>query len=169
VQQWFSDAAPYLQANWRFQQWQLTAFLSTDGGWWQTLKGFGSPRWALVWDLGLIVSYAYVLATMVTRAFAGAAGLNRLGLAVQPMLNRLGWALPLMVFADVGEDVFSWLTISLGHSELWALAAFGRVGMALCAAAKLVGLLGVLVLVIGRRALSPRQALPLGGSKAAAG
>jgi hypothetical protein len=169
VLQWFSDGALYLHANWQFQQWQLTAFLSTDGGWWATLTSFGSPRWALVWDLGLIVSYTYVLATMVTRAFARAAGLNRLGLAVSPLLNRLGWALPLTVFADLGEDVFSWATITLGHNELWALAALGRVGMALCAAAKLIGFIGVLVLLIGRHGLGPRPASPMGGSKVAAG
>jgi uncharacterized protein (DUF2235 family) len=169
IKQWFSDAALYLRANGQFQTWQLTAFTSTDGGWWRTVQGFDSPRWALVWDLGLIASYGYVLATMVSRAFAHAAGLNRLGLAIRPVLNRLGWALPLMVFADVGENLFSWLTITLGHNELWALAAFGRVGMALCAAAKLVGLLGVLVLLVGRRGLSPRQVQPAADGKVAAG
>jgi len=160
VQQGLTDGARYLQANGRFQLWQLTAVFSTNGSWWETLKTFDSPRWALVWDLGLIVSTTYVLATMVTRAFARAAGLNRLGLAVSPLLNRLGWALPLAVFTDLGEDVFSWLTITFGHNELWALAALGRLGMALCAAAKLLGLAGVVLLLLGRHALGPRQTPP---------
>lgn len=169
VQRWPEESWLYFEANWQFQWWQLTAFLSTDGGWWTTLQRFGSPRWALVWDLGLIVSYAYVLATMTTRAFARAAGLNRLGLIVPALLNRLGWALPLAVFGDLGEDFFSWTTITLGHSDLWLLAALGRLAMALCAAAKLVGLLGVAVLLVGRRGLGPRLTQQVAGSKSVTG
>ena len=169
VRELFAQAASYLKTNAQFQAWQLTAVLSIDGSWWHALSSFGAPRWAVVWDLGLIASYAYVLAALATRAFAGAAGLNRLGLPVPTLLNRLGWALPLMVFADVGENLFTWVAITLGHAELWALAGVARLGMAACATAKFVGLAGVLVLVVGRRVLGPRPERSVSGTRAAAG
>jgi len=68
-------------------------------------------------DFVSIVCYAYVLATLATRAFAGADGLNRYGHAPSRLLNQLGWAPPLMVFADVAENVPTWLTFTLVHNE----------------------------------------------------
>jgi hypothetical protein len=77
---------------------------------------------------------------------------------VPRLLNVLGWALPLAVFADVGEDLASWATITFGHNELWVLAWLGRIAMAACSLAKWAGLLGVLVLVVGWRGLRPAEA-----------
>jgi uncharacterized protein (DUF2235 family) len=153
---WADAASRYLVANGEFQHWQLTAILSTEGRWWAELQAFHAPRWALVWDLGLIASYAYLLATLASRAFARAAGLNRLGRPVPRLLNLLGWALPLAVFADVAEDLASWATITFGDNELWLLAWLGRLAMATCSVAKWAGLLGVFVLVLGQRALARR-------------
>ncbi|HSC00037.1 MAG TPA: hypothetical protein VLE45_08985, partial [Burkholderiaceae bacterium] len=143
-------------ANLRLQHWQLAALFSTDGGWWQAALAFHSPRWAVVWDFALILGYAYVLATLAARAFAHAVGFNRYAAAVPRMLKLLGWALPVMVFADVAENVFTWLTLTSGHNGVWWLAWLGRLGMALGAAAKIAGLAGVLVLIVGWRWLRPR-------------
>jgi hypothetical protein len=153
---WLAEAGRYLVANGRFQHWQLTAILSTDGHWWAELQAFHAPRWALVWDFGLIASYAYLLSTLASRAFARAAGLNWLGRPVPRLLNLLGWALPLAVFADVAEDLASWATVTFGHNELWALAWLGRLAMAACSIAKWVGLLGVLALLLGWPGLGSR-------------
>ena len=143
-------------ANLRLQGWQLGAIFSTDGSWWQTALGFDAPRWAVLWDFALIVCYAYVLGTLAARAFAHAAGFNRHGRAVPKALNVLGWALPVMVFGDIAENVFTWSTLTAGHEGVWWLAWGCRLGMALGALAKLVGLAGVLLLVVGWRALRPR-------------
>ncbi|MBE7426638.1 MAG: DUF2235 domain-containing protein [Ideonella sp.] len=145
-----------LDANWRLQGWQLGAIFSTDGSWWPSALGFHSPRWAVVWDFALILCYGYVLATLAARAFAHAASFNRYGRAVPRVLNALGWALPVAVIGDAAENVFTWLTITAGHTGLWWLAWPCRLGMALGAAAKIAGLAGVLLLVVGWRALRPR-------------
>jgi hypothetical protein len=105
----------------------------------------------VVWDIALIVSYACVLSTLAARAFAHAAGLNRLGRRVPKALNILGWALPVAVFADLGENLFTWVTITLGHNELWTLAWISALGMAVGSIVKIVGLAGVLVLILGWR------------------
>jgi uncharacterized protein (DUF2235 family) len=147
----------FLDANWQLQWWQLNAILSPDDSWWRAAGQFDSPRWAVLWDLVLILCYAYVLATLAARAFAGAAGFNRYGRAPSRLLNILGWALPVMVLADVAENVFTWLTLTLGDNGVWWLTWPSRLGMALGAIAKIAGLAGVLLLIIGWRALRPRH------------
>lgn len=153
----FQDAGTYLSENLRFQRWQLAALFLTDGTWWSEAQRFHAPRWALVWDLALILSYAYVLACLASRAFTHAAGLNRLGRPVPTALRVLGWALPLAVFADLGENLASWATISLGHAELWLLASVGRAAILICTLGKLTGLLGVAALVLGQGLLGPQS------------
>jgi hypothetical protein len=148
------DAWAYLGEDLRFQRWQLGALFLGDS-WWSELLSFHAPRWALVWDLALIASYAYVLSCLAARAFASASGLNRLGRPVPRPLALLGWALPLAVLADLAENLATWVTITLGHNELWLLAFFGRLAMLACALAKLIGLAGVAVLLLGRRLLRP--------------
>jgi uncharacterized protein (DUF2235 family) len=155
VRLWFTEALPYLRENAAFQRWQLTAWVSLDEGWWRALGRFASPRTALAWDLAFIASYAVVLSFAVSRAFAHAARFNRVGQAVPPWLNRLGWALPLLVIADLGENAVSWLAITLGHHEQWLLSWFARAAMAAASVVKFVGLAGVLALVIGQRWLQP--------------
>jgi hypothetical protein len=149
----------YARANLLFQLWQVSALFHNDGAWWYALT-FDAPRWGLAWDLLLIASYAYVLATLAARAFAHAARFNRLGMPAPKALNWLGRALPVMVIADVLENLFSWLAITLGHHELWLLAALCRVVMTLAVLAKYAGLAGVLALIFGWRALRPRQPAP---------
>ena len=150
----------HAQANLQFQLWQLTALWHNGGAWWTEALAFKAPRWALAWDLLLIASYAYVLATLAARAFAHASGFNRLGIAPPKALNALGWALPLMVIADVIENLASWLAITLGHHELWLLASLCRAVMFAAVLAKYAGLAGVVALIFGWRALRPRQPSP---------
>jgi len=143
----------WLHSNAQFQLWQLSAVFSTDGQWWQAAAAFVAPRWAVVCDFAFIACYAYVLATLAARAFAHAAGLNRLGRPVPKKLNVLGWALPVLVIADVLENIFTWFTFTFAHNEWWPFAAVCRAGMALAAVAKYVGLAGVLALIVGWRAV----------------
>lgn len=105
------------------------------------------PRWALVWDLALIACYATALSWFAAKAFARLAGLRQTGAGPRPWLNRLGWALPVMVVADVGEDVFSWLALTLGVNGVVALGWLAHVLAAILSALKFVGLFGVIVLI----------------------
>lgn len=145
----------HAMANLQFQIWQLVAVFSFDGSWWDATQAFASPRWAVLWDLVLIAAYAYVLATLSARAFAHASGFNRLGMTPSKALNLLGWALPVMVIADVVENLATWFVLTLGQQELWLLAGIARIVMALAVLAKYVGLAGVLALILGWRALHP--------------
>lgn len=135
---WFYDGLAAVQ---RGQVWEgLVTGL-------QRVNQFGSPRWSLLWDLGLIVAYAHVLSRFCVAGFARGAGLRRVGQPVSRGLNRLGWALPLMVFADVGENLFTWLAITLTHSGYFLLAVLAGALMTLLALLKWVGLLGVVGLI----------------------
>lgn len=114
----------------------------------QRVNQFGSPRWSLLWDLGLIVAYAQVLSHFCVAGFARGAGLRRVGQPVSRWLNRLGWALPLMVYADLGENLGTWLTITLTHSGYFFAAVITGVLMALLALLKWLGLAGVVWLIL---------------------
>ena len=168
LRQMLSSYPRFLATNLDFVHWQMLWFRDglaavQDGQVWeglinglQQVSQFGSPRWSLLWDLGLILAYAQVLSRFCVAGFARGAGLRRVGQPVSRWLNRLGWALPLMVFADVGEDLATWLTISLTHSEYFFIAAFTGVLMALLALLKWIGLAGVVWLIfwpgrVGRR------------------
>lgn len=168
LRQMLSSYPRFLATNLDFVHWQMLWFRDglvavQDGQVWeglinglQQVNQFGSPRWSLLWDLGLILAYAQVLSRFCVAGFARGAGLRRVGQPVSRWLNRLGWALPLMVFADVGEDLATWLTISLTHSEYFFIAAFTGVLMALLALLKWIGLAGVVWLIfwpgrVGRR------------------
>ena len=151
----------YVETNLYFVRWQMAwwwdgpaASLAQGGSVWQGVVeglqraqlGFQSPRWALLWDLGLIVSYAQVLSRLCVAGFARGAGLRRVVDHTPRLLNALGWALPLMVFSDLGENALTWLTITLTSSEYHAIAALTGVLMSLAALLKWVGLAGVAVL-----------------------
>ena len=148
------ELGAYLQQNisqnLSFARWQLL--------WWRgdhletSIYQFASPRTALVFDFALIITYAYVLAWLAVRAFARIARLRRVGEGVDTLsttwLNRLGWALPVAVFADVGENVVSWFVITfIGANWAWTSLVLAVV-MTVLASAKFVGLLGVLVLLL---------------------
>lgn len=159
VWQALSSYPQFLATNLDFVRWQMLWFweglAAVEKGqiWEGLITGlqqaylFGSPRWSLLWDLGLIVAYAQVLARFCVAGFSRGAGLRRVGQPVSRWLNRLGWALPLMVFADVGENLFTWLTITLTHSEYFVVAALTGALMSLLAVLKWVGLAGVVWLV----------------------
>jgi uncharacterized protein (DUF2235 family) len=146
----------YLETNLHFVRWQMLWFHDglaavERGQIWeglihglQQVSRFGSPRWSLLWDLGLILAYAQVLSRFCVTGFARGAGLQRVG---QPplsrWLNRLGWALPLMVFSDLAENLCTWLTITLSASEYFLLASGTGLLMSLLSLLKWAGLAGV--------------------------
>jgi hypothetical protein len=142
-----------LCANADFARWQVQA------PWHDGLamsRTFVSPRWALLGDLAFIASYAYLLSWLASWAFARRAALRQTGDHAPLWLNRLGWALPLAVGADLGEDLFTWLTLTLFGMGAPGLAWLCSVPMALCALAKWAGLAGTLAL-IGWGGLLPRR------------
>ena len=151
-----ANALAYLLVNADFQWWQLSAWWP-GGDWWADATAFAAPRWAVTWDLLLIGAYAVVLARLATRGFASATALRRAGDPVSRGLNRLGWALPLAVFADLGENLFTWLTLTLGETELWLLAGLTRPAMAACALLKFAGLAGALWLALGAPGLRAKR------------
>jgi len=138
--------AGLLRANADFAWWQLSAWWPGTLG--QTVQAFHAPRWAVVWDLALVAAYAYALSWWAVRAFARRAGCRRAGQPVSSALNRLGWALPLAVFADLAEDAATWFVVTLAVNDFEVLARLASLPMAVFAAAKFVGLAGTAVLIV---------------------
>ena len=101
-----------------------------------------------MWDFVLIAAYAYVLAWFAVAAFERNAGLRRVGNRVPPVLARLGWALPIAVFADIGENVATWVTITLLSNELIALAFIAALAMSILSLIKFAGLIGTVMLCV---------------------
>lgn len=149
----------FFQMNVAFARWQMLWWfdgliaVQTGQVWEGLIHGlyqinqFGSPRWALLWDLGMIVAYAQVLSRFCVAGFARGAGLRRVGQPVSRWLARLGWALPLLVFSDLGENLATWLTITLAHGEYYFFAVIAGAMMALLALLKWIGLVGVFWLI----------------------
>ncbi len=142
--------AAYLLQDANFASWQLL--------WWRDsslqtgIFHYAAPLTALLFDCAFIVTYAYVLSWLVVRAFAQIARLRRAGDTAQSLrsrvLNKLGWALPLAVFSDIAENLFTWWVIeSISANWSWQSYVFA-VFMTLFALAKFVGLLGVLLLLL---------------------
>ena len=139
----------WLTAPLYFAHWQVGALLMPGG---LGELRFRSVPSALLLDLAFIAAYAYALAWFGTRGFARLAGLRRAGQAAPKWLNRLGWALPLGVAADLAEDGFTLLTAWLlpgGHGHLAGLCALL---MAVAALTKLVGLVGAALLALAAAA-----------------
>lgn len=153
----FQSYPEYLIQNLRFVEWQMA-------WWWQGIMGdgglresvvaslrqytsFGSPRWALLWDLVLILAYAQVLSRLCVAGFARGAALQRVGQAEPLWLNRAGWALPLMLISDVAENAFTWFTITLTDTQYFYLACITGALMSAAAMLKWMGLLGVIALI----------------------
>lgn len=152
-----SQALAYLRADMLFQGWQLTGLVPAL---WQSFAtGFDAPRLALLFDLGFIACYAYVLAYWASWAFARRSGWRRAGQPVSVWTQRLGWALPLAVACDVLENIFTWSTLTLWHSPVQWAAAVTAVAMSVAASAKLIGLGGVFILIVG--GLVPKRHLPV--------
>jgi len=128
-----------------FATWQLA--------WWRHGLPVSWPEnvdhllWQLLIDLPFIVAWAWLLSTLAARAFARRAGLRRAKDHVRRWLLILGWSLTLAVFADLGEDLFSALTLgSLSFGHEWLASAFA-VLMSICSAGKWLGLAGTLLLI----------------------
>lgn len=139
----------YLHALWQFQWWQLSGWSSGLvpaeglGAWSHSM----SPRWALVWDMGLIASYAVVLSWFSARAFHRIAGLGRVGDPPRIWLNRLGLSLTLAVLADIAENVLTWFAITLVYNDLGTVGWLFQLAVAVCSIGKWAGLVGVFCLI----------------------
>lgn len=135
----------YVNANINFAQWQLLWW--ANAGLLQDHAGSRSPMWALVLDLLFIATYAYIFAWLVVRSFANVAQLNFAKKPVSHLLNALGYALPILIAADIGENVMSFGVIGLNAVlDPLLLYVLGAV-MSLCALAKYLALLGVVTLI----------------------
>lgn len=144
-------------ATGRLLAWQL------QGPWGGAYPGrcTGSAGWALVWELGFIACYAQVLAWCCTQAFARMAGLRAVDAPAPTGLNLLGWMLPVLVVADVGESLFTGLAWGLSNVQVPGLECVVRVFMMICAVVKFASLLGCFALVGGglrARLTAARQA-----------
>lgn len=153
----------YLRANLLFQGWQLTGLVPPL--WQQLASAFTSPGWALLLDLGFMLCYGYVLAFWASWAFARRSGWRRAKQPVSVWMNRLGWALPMALGCDLLENAFTWATLWLWASPMNMLAVVTAVAMTVAAAAKLIGLAGVAILIVGgmmpRRRARAARAAPL--------
>ena len=158
VTAWMAAIPKYVANNVAFVwDWQL---LWSQGGAIAGFADFDRPRWALVADLFFIPAYATLLAWFVVRAFANVAGFTRKGTRPRWALSMLGRALPFMVVADLAENLFAWLLITV-HPYIDALA-MGGLGllMSLAAACKFAGLGGVILLLVWGLLVSRKKAEP---------
>lgn len=136
-----------MDANLAFQQWQLS--LSPMADWVNDAQQFARPKLALLLDLGLIGAWAWVLSLWTCRAFARHAGLIAVGSTPPAWLNRLGWALPIAVGADLLEDLFSGLSmlaLRAAPDALWLWAP--RLVMTSASALKWLALASVAGLIL---------------------
>ena len=141
----WQHAGAFLQANADFALWQLMGPFHAP--WACQLAYACSPRWTLLWDQFFIAGYAYVLSWWATAAFARRAALRQTADHAPKWLNRLGWALPVLVAGDLAENLFTLLALSFGGIDATVLGLGASVLMALCAAVKWVGLAGTVVLI----------------------
>lgn len=142
---WLARAWQAQLQNWDYVRWQL--LWRYDDALSAVPHSLASPTWAMVWDLGLIGAYAYVLSWCAVFAFARHAGLHRAGHAPPKYLNMLGWALPVAVFSDLLEDLATWLVIHCATSEFSGWASVWGCCMSIFSLGKYAGLLGVLLLI----------------------
>ncbi len=141
-----SHLPAYLTESKNFALWQLLWI--KDGSLQAGLDKFALPRTAIMIDFLMIGAYGYVLSWLCAKAFAFAAGYRRACDPVPVFLSRLGWALPLTVFADVAENVMTLIAISLAKSTAPDFApAFGFF-MSVCSFGKFIGFLGVIALCV---------------------
>ncbi|MBQ0934224.1 DUF2235 domain-containing protein [Ideonella paludis] len=128
--------------------WQLQAWMGA------ALPAGISPsavQKALALDLLFIAAYATVLAAWAVAAFARVARLRQVGQRPSPLLQKLGWALPVAVAADLAEDAVTLAWLCWPTEGLAAVKLLLAVAMALCAALKCLGLTGVLALLVWGR------------------
>ena len=158
VTAWMAAIPEYLATNVAFAwDWQL---LWTRHGAIAGFADFDRPRWALVSDLFFICAYATLLAWFVVRAFANVAGFTRKSTGPRRLLSLLGRALPVMVVADLAENLCTWLLITM-HAYIDVGAMYGLgVLMSLAAVTKFAGLAGVILLLAWGLLFSRKKAEP---------
>lgn len=136
-----------MAANQDFQAWQLS--LQPMAEWAAHAGVFARPRTALLVDVGLIATWAWVLSLWTCRAFARHAGLIQVGTTPPAWLNCAGWALPIAVGADLLEDLFSWLSLDGAQAAPDAVWLWPpRLLMTTASAVKWVALAGVALLIL---------------------
>lgn len=138
-------------ANLDFQRWQLS--LAAMPQWVGQAAGFQRPHLALLLDLALIATWAWLLAPWFCHAFARHAGLIQVGVAPPTWLNRAGWALAAAVGADLAEDLLSVVALFLANGDLestlaWGLAVLVRAALFAASAVKWAALAGVALLIL---------------------
>lgn len=103
---------------------------------------------ALGVDLLFIGAYTMVLAPLCARGFARLAGWRRAGSPRKRWLNALGRALPLLVLADLVENLSHAIALTLEDGSVSWLAPWLRGLTAIASVAKFVGLGGCLALTL---------------------
>jgi hypothetical protein len=111
----------------------------------------GAPFWALFWDTAMIPLYAYVACWLAVVGFARWAGLHRVEVEPSRFLNILGWAVPLLVFSDLLENLATLLVLWALSQGNMAWAGIAGLAMSALSLAKLSGLVGVIVLSLAPR------------------
>ena len=154
-------AGDYLQANARFLVWQASGMGLGDS---PCRPGLNcSPQGALLLDLALMATLAYLLARGASWAFARRAGLRGITDRPAPWLQRLGWALPVMVAGDLLENLFTSLSLGLMNQQADLLAALTRLLMAAATWVHVLATLAVLALILSG-AWPARQAATAGAT-----
>jgi uncharacterized protein (DUF2235 family) len=107
-----ASAAAQAAARFASEQLQTIALqgLLTPGRqpWWHP----GQPAWAMVWDLGFIACWGYLLGRASSRAFAWLAGLRGPG-APMPAWRWLGMAPLFALNGDLAEDAMTLAALAL--------------------------------------------------------
>ena len=142
-----AQAAAALDANLGFQRWQLLGAFATHADWATQLRSFVGPAKAVLWDFAYTGIWASCLALLVAPAFAQVAGLTPPGRAAPRWLNRLGWALPAAVGADLAENALSLAAMACARWDLDLLGWPLRLLLGAASAAKWLALAGVLALL----------------------
>jgi uncharacterized protein (DUF2235 family) len=136
----FRDWRNTLRLNGEFAWQQLTAAYRCCAG--KPFTQFDAPRWAVIWDFAFIGAYAYVLAWIAVGLHERRVKFQQIDSPKPVWLNHLGWALPIMVLSDVGENIATWITLTFLQFDKPILATISAVAMSVFAAAKWLGLGG---------------------------
>ena len=140
-----SNIGNYLHQNIQFWRWQTLWMF--EGNVYRGVTNFAWPRWALIFDFGLIAAYTYVLAWLAVWGFARNAGLRRIKAGVPKWLSILGWALPFMTACAILQNIAAWIAISLLSFDFKGAGYLFAGLMSVLSVCKVVGLVAVLVLI----------------------
>lgn len=139
--------AKTFELNWLFAKWQL--LWMTDGFF--KLPAFvtqqTSLRSAVIADFVFIYAYSFVLSWFAVSSFAKKAGLRRGNSVVTTSLNTLGLMLPLLISADILENIFTLLAVSLHLGDEMRAANICGFFMSIASLVKWCALAGVVTLL----------------------